>query len=81
MAMKTTMSAVSSPFNSFGSSASDSSDEKNRIDKLQEELINVQVSILFTYVFTCMHTDMSCVCVSGKKKSFIINFLKLFLAI
>lgn len=66
MAVKTTMSAVSSPFSSFGSSVSDSSDEKNRIDKLQEELINVQVSILFTYIFICMPNHMSCVCVSEK---------------
>lgn len=75
MAMKTSMSAVSSPFSSFGSSVSDSSDEKNRIDKLQEELINVQVSILHTYI----HTHL--IYVYASEKFIIINFVKLFFAI
>lgn len=43
IAMKTTMSAISSPFSSSATSASDLNDERNRIDKLQEELINVQI--------------------------------------
>ncbi|GFS50699.1 dynamin-like 120 kDa protein, mitochondrial [Trichonephila inaurata madagascariensis] len=41
IALQTAMSVTSSPFR--GSSDSSASDEKSRIDKLQEELINVQI--------------------------------------
>ncbi|GIY77322.1 dynamin-like 120 kDa protein, mitochondrial [Caerostris darwini] len=43
MVLQTTMSATSASFRGSGDSSSSFSDEKTRIDKLQEELINVQI--------------------------------------
>lgn len=55
IALTTVMSAASSPFISSASSGSESSDEKARIDKLQEELINVQVWWNKIFLYAILH--------------------------